>query len=224
MRRADRLFELVQTLRNRRFATAQQLADHLEVSRRTVYRDVRDLQTSGVPIIGEAGVGYQLERGYELPPLTFNTEEIEALVLGTRLVEVWGDASLAAAARRALTKVEAVLPTTLREVLVGTHLFGPKWFDRPPPHLQILRRTVADRRKVCFGYTRADDTPSERVVRPLGLYFWGRVWSLASWCELREDFRNFRVDRMRDVTALEETFDVDGGISLDGFIAAMDSQ
>src|ERR1700736_2952047 len=125
MRRADRLFRIVQLLRRRKLTTAKQLADELEVSERTVYRDVADLVGSGVPIRGEAGVGYALERGFDLPPLMFTEDELEALVLGARVVESWADASLAQAARQVLEKVEAVLPERLQDRVSRAALFAP---------------------------------------------------------------------------------------------------
>jgi len=226
MRRADRLFQLVQLLRVRRFATADQLAEELGVSKRTVYRDIRDLELSGVPIVGEAGVGYHLQRGYELPPLTFTSDEIEALVIGARVVQSWGDPELAAAARAALTRVEAVLPAPLAEALRSTALFAPTGRKRGAdgPVLSLARRALADHRKLTFAYTRADGEASARTVRPVGLYYWGLNWSLAAWCELREDYRNFRLDRMRDVELRDETFDASGDISLPAFLAHMQRQ
>ena len=220
MRRADRLFQLVQLLRARRFATGQQLADELGVSKRTVYRDISDLAGSGVPIRGEAGVGYQLDRGYELPPLTFNAEEVQALVLGARMVSVWGDSELAASTRSAMTKVEAVLPDPLRQVLLATPLYatdasGPAQVSDEMP---LLRRAITEQRHIHFAYQRADGEQSARKVRPLGLYFWGKKWTLATWCELRLDYRSFRPDRMRDVKLLDARFDGSDGIGLAGFL------
>jgi predicted DNA-binding transcriptional regulator YafY len=224
MRRADRLFRLVQLLRARRFATGGQLADELGVSKRTVYRDVADLQGSGVPIKGEAGVGYRLERGYELAPLIFTSDELEGLVLGARVVAAWGDPELAAAVANAMTKVEAVLPEALRRVLLATPLFAPGWpgATASAGELSQLRRAIGERRRVHFGYVREDGTESEREARPLGLYFWGRKWTLAAWCELRGDYRSFRPDRMRGVRVLEERFDPADGISLAGFLERQD--
>ena len=224
MRRADRLFQLVQVLRARRFATGQQIADELGVSKRTVYRDIADLQGSGVPIEGEAGVGYRIDRGFELPPLTFNAEEIESLVLGARIVSSWGDADLADAVRSAMTKIEAVLPEPLRRVLLETALFAP---GRPgaaamTSELSLLRRAVGEHRPVRFAYTRADGADSTRTVRPLGLYFWGTKWTLAAWCEFRDDYRSFRPDRMRDVMMLDEAFDGSDGIHLEAFLEHME--
>lgn len=225
MRRADRLFQLVQLLRSRRFATSEQLADELGVSRRTVYRDIRDLERSGVPIKGEAGVGYQLHRGYELPPLQFNAEEIEALVLGARMVATWGDEELAGASRRAMTKIEAVLPAGLREVLFSTALFVPDrpWSTVATSGLTELRKATSEQRKVRFAYTDRGGESSSRTVWPLGLYFWGSTWSLVGWCELRADYRNFRPDRMTEIELLDP-FEPSDGVSLDAFIARMREQ
>ncbi len=187
MRRADRLFRLVQLLRLRRSATGQQLADELGVSLRTVYRDIRDLEYSGVPIRGEAGVGYRLDRGFELPPLTFSEAELEGLVLGARMVATWADSELADAVRSAMTKVEAVLPEGLRRVVLDSAMFAPD-FPRTQEmsrDVDLMRRAIGERRLLAFAYERADGDRSVCNVRPLGLYFWGSKWSLAAWCELR---------------------------------------
>jgi len=224
VRRADRLFRLVQLLRARRFATGEQIASELGISKRTVYRDVADLQGSGIPIRGEAGVGYRLERGYELAPLIFTSDELEGLVLGARIVAAWGDADLAAAVGSAMTKVEAVLPDTLRRVVLETPFFSPALpgASAMAGELALLRRAIGERRLVHFRYAREDGGESERDARPLGLYFWGRKWTLAAWCELRSDYRSFRPDRMRDVALLESRFDPTDGVSLAGFVAKRD--
>ena len=220
MRRADRLFQLIQILRTRRSATGAQLAEALGVSTRTVYRDVRDLCASGVPIRGEAGVGYRLDAGYELPPLTFNADELEALALGMRVVEAWAGNELAAAARQAMTKVEAVLPVALRAVLARSALFVPGGAraDALTKEMTLLRRAIDARHRIRFRYQRADGCATERTVCPVALYFWGRVWTLAAWCELRESYRSFRPDRMEQVVLLDTSFD-DQPISLEGYLA-----
>lgn len=221
-RRADRLFRIVQLLRARRLVTASQLARELEVSPRTVYRDVRDLVDSGVPIRGEAGVGYQLQRGYDLPPMTFSAEEVEALVLGARLVQAWADPELAAAARSALGKVEAVLPPALRPHVLDSALFVPrKHQGRASEVMAPLRRAIAERRTLQLSYTRADGESSERVVWPLGLYFWNNSQTLGAWCALRQGYRNFRLDRIEALTALDEVFPADGDVCLKGYLEAM---
>ena len=220
MRRADRLFQLAQLLRVRRQATGQDLADELGVSLRTVYRDIRDLEGSGVPIRGEAGVGYRLDRGFELPPLTFSQAELEGLVLGARMVSTWADPELASAVKGAMTKIEAALPDALRRVVLDTALFAPS-FPRSEDmsrDVDRMRHAISDRRLIHFAYTRADGDETERSVRPLGLYFWGRKWTLAAWCELRSDYRSFRPDRMHGVRTLDQRFDPDDGIDLAGFL------
>jgi predicted DNA-binding transcriptional regulator YafY len=226
VRRADRLFRLVQLLRARRFATGEQIARELGVSKRTVYRDVADLQGSGVPIKGEAGVGYRLERGYELAPLIFTSDELAGLVLGARIVATWGDADLAAAVGSAMTKVEAVLPEALRRVVLETPLFAPglPGASAMAGEVALLRRAISERRLVHFRYGREDGTESERDARPLGLYFWGRKWTLAAWCELRGDYRSFRPDRMREVRLLDRRYDPADGVSLAGFLAKEDPE
>jgi len=209
VRRADRLFRIVQRLRRRGVHTARALAEELEVSERTVYRDVRDLMHSGVPILGEAGVGYALPRGYDLPPLMFSEEEIEAIVLGTRMVQTWADPGLARAAGDVLGKVEAVLPPALRERLSAAALFSPPLGvpEGVAAGLAELRRAIRERRKARFAYVDGVGAASQRTVWPLGLFFWGRTWSLAGFCELRQGFRNFRADRVKDLVVLEERFD-----------------
>lgn len=209
MRRADRLFRIVQLLRSGRLLTAQRLAEKLEVSRRTVYRDVRDLQLSGMPIEGEAGVGYTLRRDLDLPPLLFTRSELTALVLGTRMVSAWGGAESAASASSALQRIEAVLPPDLRERLDSIAMYAPAFQMRPAlrAQLDLLHEACVERHPVTFHYLdeRAVRT-EDRVVRPLALYFWSGVWTLASWCELRNDFRNFRIDRIESPRVLERVF------------------
>ena len=194
MRRADRLFRLVQLLRRSRLTTAAKLAEALEVSERTVYRDVRDLSLSGVPIRGEAGVGYALEKGFDLPPLTFNEEELEALVLGARVVESHGDKSLGAAASAVLAKVEAALPDRLKARMREVALLAPGMRVTPPVDLELVRGAIRSRHKLVVRYRDAGGRATNRVLWPLVLAFWGRTWTLGAWCELRRGFRSFRMD------------------------------
>ena len=224
MRRADRLFQIIQLLRRRQVVTAAALAQALEVSERTVYRDISDLVASGVPIEGAAGVGYMLRKGFDLPPLMFRDDEVEALVLGARVVTSWGDAQLARSARDALARVEAALPERLKERLARTPLYAPG-FHVPPrvvAGLAALRAGVEERRKVRFGYTDLGASATERTVWPLGLFFWGSSWSMTAWCELREDFRSFRLDRMADLRVLEDRFPETAGRTLDDYFRLMD--
>jgi predicted DNA-binding transcriptional regulator YafY len=219
MRRADRLFRIVQLLRRRKLTTAKQLADELEISERTVYRDVADLVASGVPIRGEAGVGYVLERGFDLPPLMFTEDELEALVLGVRVVESWGDATLANAARLVVQKVEAVLPERLQDRIGKAPLFAPG-FHVPAEsarELGTLRRAIKERRKARMSYVDRTQAATERTVRPLGLFFWGASWTVAAWCELRQGFRGFRLDRVQKLELTDQRFEDEAGQTLTDF-------
>ncbi len=223
MRRADRLFQIVTLLRHRKFVTAAWLAERLEVSERTIYRDVRDLIGSGVPIEGEAGIGYRLSRQFDLPPMMFNVEEIAALVLGARMVESWADEDLRAAARSVLDKVEAVLPPKQRPRVRDTALFSVS-LAMPPEvrsHLGVVRRAIDERKVLEVDYRDAAGQVSARRLRALGLYFWGRTWTVAAWCELREDFRNFRLDRVEDLRLSEDRFEHLSPVTLDDYLAAM---
>jgi predicted DNA-binding transcriptional regulator YafY len=220
MRRADRLFRIVQFLRLGRLLTAQQLAVKLEVSQRTIYRDVQDLQLSGMPIEGEAGVGYTLRRDLDLPPLMFTRDELTALVLGARLVRAWGGAENVAAANQALQRIEAVLPAELRSDFDSILLYAPGFRMTPTLRLRLdaLHGACKAQRAVKFDYSREDGATSHRSVRPLALAFWSGVWTLASWCELREDFRSFRMDRMENVVVLERVFVPKKGQRLEDFM------
>jgi len=211
-RRADRLFQIAELLRGRRLTTAQQLADWLAVSPRTVYRDVRDLQLSGVPIEGEAGIGYRLARTASLPPLTFTADELAALALGARMAESWGGAGLAGGARGALAKIAAAMPADKRAVLERLAVFAPSFhIDRAfSEKVDTLHRAVDARQIVRFGYRDRLGAHTERRVWPLGLAYWGGRWTVGAWCELREDFRNFDIARMERIETLEPFPDVSG--------------
>lgn len=226
MRRADRLFQVIQLLRRRHVATAAALARELAVSERTVYRDIRDLVSSGVPIDGEAGVGYTLRRGFDLPPLMFTAEEIEAMVLGARVVTSWGDAALARAAEGALARVEAALPERLKAKMAATPLYAPGF--HVPQHvvatLAELRVAIDEQRRTWIAYTSAEDSDTERTVRPLGLFFWGYSWSMTAWCELRQDFRSFRLDRIRDLRVLADRFETMPGRTLEDYFRKLDEE
>lgn len=211
MRPADRLFQIILLLRHGRVVTAAALAEALEVSERTIYRDIADLVKSGAPIDGEAGVGYRLRRGYQVPPLMFTGEELEALAVGAKLVQACGDATLGKAAAQAMARIEAVLPRSLEERMEATsrRYLAPD-FLRPAPTrepMTVLRAGMESGRKVRVTYSRGDGELSERVLWPLGLVFWGHCWTLGAWCELRGSFRTFRVDRIQAGELLDERFD-----------------
>lgn len=208
MRRADRLFQIVLLLGRGRVVTARQMAEALEVSERTVYRDIADLSAAGAPIEGEAGVGFRLKPGYQVPPLMFDHEELEALALGASMVRAWADPELARAAARVLAKVEAVLPDRLRGRLDRENLSAADYFISPrmAQGMSELRRAIDQRLMVHVAYSREDGRRSERVVWPLGLLFWGNKWTLGAWCELRGEFRTFRLDRIESLQLLPGQF------------------
>ena len=162
-----------------------------------------------MPINGEAGVGYRLPRGaFDLPPLMFNEEEIEALVLGARVVESWGDPALARAAADVLAKVEVVLPAALRDRIAGATLFAMNLRERDAVsgRLTTFRAAIRDRRKVRLEYLDRGNQPTARTVWPLGLFYWGLTWTAGSYCELRDDFRNFRLDRITKLDVTDDRF------------------
>lgn len=226
MRRADRLFLIINALRGRRTALpARQLADMLEVSPRTVYRDVADLQLSGVPIEGEAGVGYVLRKGSDIPPLMFSADELEALVAGTRFVRAFAGERLAREAQSALIKIEAVLPPDLRERSAQSKIFAPIWRDPEQNHigrmLDRLHEAVLHRRVLCLDYRDVEGRASIREVQPLCLSFWGGSWTLGTWCRHRHAFRNFRPDRIESCRESGEVFDDLPGRDLQAYLDTM---
>lgn len=210
MRKAQRLFQLLTLLRSRRgVLTAQHLAEQLEVSERTIYRDMEALIQSGMPIDGAAGVGYRLRPGFNVPPLMFDEEELEALLLGVRMVQGWSDDLLGRAADRALHKIRAALP----DALLRRHGVHPEWLLVPDIRRQAvtrfggeIREALRARKKLDIGYRREDGAPSQRRIRPLGLAYWGYAWTLIAWCELRGDYRMFRLDRITELKEAGETF------------------
>lgn len=223
MRRADRLFRLLFLLADGRITTARHLADGLAVSERTVYRDIADLLASGVPIDGEAGVGYRLRQSFKVPPLMFETDELQALMLGSRMVQGWTDPALGGAAQSALAKIRSVVPQALKGVVQGLEWLVPDFHVAPATLAPMadLRVAINDSHKVSFAYVRADGAASNRTVWPLTLVYWGKTWTLGAWCELRQEFRSFRLDRMAEVLVLNDNFDGRNGALLRDFLRAV---
>jgi predicted DNA-binding transcriptional regulator YafY len=225
MRRADRLFQIVQHLRARRLTTAAQLADWLSVSERTIYRDIRDLSLTGVPVEGEAGVGYRLSKDFEVPPIMFTLDEVEALATGARMVQAWGGPVLAASAQSALTKIALALPASRRGDVEETRLFAPRFHldtglkAQVGLQLETIRQAIQKRKKIDVQYKDAHERASQRRIWPMGLYFWGATWTVIGWCETRKNFRNFRVDRISEVITTDEAFREEAGRSLADFLA-----
>jgi predicted DNA-binding transcriptional regulator YafY len=220
MRRADRLFQIVQHLRARRLTTAAQLGDLLNVSPRTIYRDVRDLSLSGIPINGEAGVGYALDRSYELTALMFTPDEVEAVVVGLRMAQAFAGHRLSHASVTALDKVVLALPKSRRGEVDRSPIYAPAIHTNQ--HLDPLREQLgaAVNARSVLELTYADDGSREtvRMVQPLALHFWGSVWTLAAWCCLRHGFRNFRLDRIHACTPTGESFVDEPGKTLEDFL------
>ena len=220
MRRADRLFQIVQLVRGRRLTTAAWLAQRLEISERTVYRDVADLQHQGVPIDGEAGVGYRLGPGFDLPTLMFSEGEAKALVAATRLAQAWLDPVLARDAEAALGKILSALSPPTRAAAESLALYAPAFAVDAATALQLqtLRQAIQTRQKASFHYRDVAGQDSERLVRPLGCFFWGKVWTLGAWCETRDGFRSFRIDRISALQVRDARFKDEPGHTLADYL------
>lgn len=207
MARAERLLRLMQLLRRyRQPVSAAKLAEQLEVSARSIYRDIELLRRQGATIDGEAGLGYVLRPGYLLPPLMFTDEELEAIVLGLRLTAEHGDLALGAAAGEVMSKLRAVLPRDLRQLLEATALLAGPGAKRAPEaiDLSLVRRVIREGRKAELHYRNAEGVATRRVIWPIGLAFFERVRIVIAWCETRAAFRAFRADRVVQFTALEQ--------------------
>lgn len=221
MRRADRLFQIVQHLRGRQLTTAAELARRLEVSPRTIYRDVADLMSNGVPIDGEAGLGYMMRDGYDLPPLMFTQDEVTALVAGARLLRAWGGAAMALGAENALDKIETVLPPDALKKAQSVHVYATMPLDLDDvarARLDAMDAHIETNERLQLAYLDKAGNATNRNVRPLGIWFWGQVWTLIAWCELRADFRMFRVDRIKEMTPAGQ-FEPESGQLLSDFLA-----
>lgn len=224
MRRADRLFQLTLLLGRGRILTGDQLAERLHVSRRTVYRDIQDLSLSGVPIEGEAGVGFRLRGGYQIPPLMFTPEEIQALVFGARLVQSCADDGLHAAAEDVLAKVDAVLPGHLKRILEDPGLLVPDFRVSPEVKraLRELRGAVSRRQIITFRYTQGDGSVITSRVRPMCLRYVSGTWTLGGWSDCESAFRVFRLYRIQELIITGERFAFEQGRALADFLAAAD--
>ncbi|HEY3983854.1 helix-turn-helix transcriptional regulator [Cedecea sp.] len=220
-RRADRLFQIVQILRGRRLTTAAQLAERLEVSERTVYRDIRDLSLSGVPIEGEAGCGYRLLAGYDLPPLMLTSSEVEAVIAALRMVQTWSGEALAKSAESVHEKLLAVLTPEKRRVAERSRIISPDFnkFPRVKARFDLFHSAIDKCQVVHLLYEDEKGEPTERDIHPLGLSFWGEVWLLVAWCEARDDYRSFRLDRCRDIRLTGRVYQERHDRSLQAFIA-----
>lgn len=204
--------------------TGQQLAERLGISRRSVYRDIADLIASGVPIEGEAGVGFRMRSGHHVPPMMFTPEELQALVFGARLVQSCADQGLHEAAEALLAKVDAVLPATLRPTLENIGLLVPDFrvSVEVKRALLALRQAVSDRKWVAFSYTQGDGSVIEVRVRALCLRYVGGTWTLGGWCEIDAAFRAYRVYRIDRMAVSDACFGLQPGREMADYLAAAD--
>lgn len=210
MQRAERLLDLIQGLRRRRRpVTADTLAAELDVSVRTVYRDIAALARQGVPVRGEAGIGYVLDAGFDMPPLMLSPDEIEAVLVGMRWLAERADPVLARAAEDVVSKVAAVLPPHLKPILLDGALFAPVYgSDKPIDLVDVaaVRASIRQGRKLQLQYRDEAGRESQRMVWPIGMTFHDRVRIVIAWCELREAFRHFRTDRITDLVVRDERY------------------
>jgi predicted DNA-binding transcriptional regulator YafY len=217
MRRAERLYRITDHLRSRRLTTAAWLASRLDVSARTIYRDIADLVAAGVPITGEAGVGYSLQRRIDLPPLLFDRAELAALAVGVRFVRAYGDPMLARGASGAFAKIRAALPRHALETEAAPAVFVPRKRGLALDPVRHITAAIESRSRVSLAYRDEHGAGTTRTVWPLGLLFGGSSWTLVAWCELRDGFRSFRTDRIERAIVLEETFPDQPGRRLEDF-------
>ena len=206
MRKIDRLFEIVQLLRGKRLRTAAFIADELGVSVRTIYRDIQGLMASGVPIEGEPGIGYIIRQSIELPPLKFTPLELKALQLGIKMVSATADDEISDAANEASIKILDALSNAQPNSESPLAYVYFESDTKTRENLAILRDALSEKFKIALSYSDEKSVVSKRIIRPLGLEYWGKVWTLTSWCELRNDFRVFRVDRMKECKLTDAKF------------------
>jgi predicted DNA-binding transcriptional regulator YafY len=227
MRRSDRLFDIIQRLRTARGpTTAAALAEELEVTVRTVYRDVATLQARRVPIEGAPGIGYMLRRGFDLPPLMFSIEEIEAIAVGARLVARTGDPGLQDAAASVLSKVTVVLPEALRAQLASAPFFV-SGSGAPVPEsadLSQVRQAIREERKLHLRYVDEKGASTRRTVWPIAVAYYVQATLIGAWCELRQDYRHFRADRITALTVLDERYPSDHGRLMAEWLAMRQSE
>lgn len=219
MRRTERLAEIVEIIRDERLHLARDIADELEVSVRTIYRDIDTLVASGIPIDGERGVGYMLREPVFLPPMALSLTELEALSLGLSIVKEAADAELQDAAQRVMDKVGE--HASNRRQAPKSWWFGVYAFERAQEgfrHMPLIRRAIRERLMLKIDYCSLDERTSSRVIRPLQMEYWGRVWTCSAWCELRNDFRAFRIDLMQTCESTGQSFQAEAGKTIEDYL------
>lgn len=219
MQRSERLAEIVEIVRDGRLHLARDIANALEVSVRTIYRDIDTLVASGVPIDGERGVGYMLREPVFLPPMALTLAELEALSLGMAIVQQAADAELQAAAKAVMDKVGE--HASNRRQAPRSWGFGVYAFERAQEgfrHMPLIRRAIREGLKLRIAYRSLDDQESTRIIRPLQVEYWGRIWTCSAWCELRNSFRAFRIDRMQTCEPTGKSFQPEAGKTIEDYL------
>ena len=209
MRKADRLFRIVEHLKARKaVVTAKDLAKLFSTSLRTIYRDIADLSASGVPIIGEAGVGYILDKDHIVKPLMFTLDEIDALAMGAQMVKNFGGSNMKQSITHAMNRLVSALPKQLRDEYENTFLLARNMSAEDPISISFteLRSALRKKRFIQIDYLDLREQASKRTLRPLSIVFFCTAWVLLAWCEKRQDFRSFRIDRIEKMTLLDKTF------------------
>ncbi len=223
MNKSERLLQLLVLLRGkRRASTAKQLAEKMQVSERTIYRDIQSLIFSGMDIRGEAGVGYLLHRSSEIPPLVFSQRELEALVLGIRLLKGWADDDLVLAANKIQEKIKAAVPEKIALALEkkSTTFLVPDYKRKDNVRFsELLREGIDNLNIVSLFYKDQAGVESKRTIRPLGLMFWGGAWTVVAWCELRNGYRLFRLDRIQEASLTAKTFALSASCNFSHYVA-----
>ena len=207
MRRSDRFFEIIQIIRDGRLHRAGDIAEKLEVSLRTIYRDMETLMASGIPIEGERGLGYLLREPIALPPVSLSYTELEALHLGMAIVAQSTDDEMRDASHSLLNKINQVTPDTSKPIVEwGFGVYLPENAQLGFRHMAKIRKAIHEKMKLAIEYKALDGAISKRTIWPLQIEFWGQVWTCTGWCESRGAFRVFRIDRIEECQELEEKF------------------
>ncbi len=220
MRKADRLFQLTNLIRAKQPITADKIASELDVSVRTIYRYIDDLSASGIPIYGITGIGYQLDKDFELPPLNLSEKELESLLLGMKMVTAWSGIELSGAAKSLTAKIQAVLPKDMIDDYSDV-VFAPDFVHNKQQKTlwEDIHHAIKKLNPINIHYISLDEVNSKRVLYPLGLVYWGSKWTLAAWCTKRQDFRSFRIDRILELDVLECDFELTEKVNLHAFLA-----
>jgi predicted DNA-binding transcriptional regulator YafY len=221
MSRTDILFQMTQIIRSRKYTTAAYLSDRLGLSVRTVYRYINDLSLAGVPVVSQTGKGYWIDKSFDMPPIQLTADELLALSLGSRLVKAIADPFLADAAQQLVDKVESVIPASHQHLLYQSKIHAPKSLidEKTRENLGKIRRAIDQQQKVELRYSDEKGNTSQRVIWPLVVAFWGPSWTVAAWCEQRDAFRAFRLDRIIHFDVLTDTYPQQTGKTLADFIA-----